>query len=189
MSALEQRPDAPYIEAALAMLPLVVTENSIRSLQCLVLLSIYFASLLKPCSAHDYAVIASFKAQNILKSRLYADHEENLELLRRAYWAVLLIESELLVQLDLAENGIWRYEAEVSLPSGRKTWRFEPDTSSPTTPATTYPDSILSVGSTSDEMRPRGNTGGSELTAAQATSTCTSSWAGTSSHTTKRTPL
>jgi hypothetical protein len=59
--AFRERQDTTYIEAALASLPLVLLESSITSVQCLVLLSIYYCCLLKPCQAHDYALIASFQ--------------------------------------------------------------------------------------------------------------------------------
>jgi hypothetical protein len=64
--AFRERQDTTYIEAALASLPLVLLESSVTSVQCLVLLSIYYCCLLKPCQAHDYALIASFKVQNLL---------------------------------------------------------------------------------------------------------------------------
>lgn len=59
--------DTPYFETALASLPIIVSECSIRSVQCLVLISLYYCCLLKPCQAHDYCLIASSKIQNIIK--------------------------------------------------------------------------------------------------------------------------
>jgi hypothetical protein len=56
-----------YISKALCMLPNVLSEFSLTSVQCLVLLSIYYCSIAKPCQAHDYILIASSKAQAILK--------------------------------------------------------------------------------------------------------------------------
>ncbi|KAK9242379.1 hypothetical protein V1506DRAFT_89529 [Lipomyces tetrasporus] len=150
LAALEARPDAPYIESALAMLPTVLVECSLRSLQCLVLFSIYYCCLVKPCQAHDYALMASFKAQNILKCQLYVDDAEKLELVRRAFWATLLIESELSVQFDLAESGIWKLDSQIPLPDSHETWNIA-TTASPVLP--TSPESVNSAGTSSDEMR------------------------------------
>ena len=65
--AIHDRPDAAYIAAASAMLPSVLLDNSVTSAQCLLLLSIYFCCLMKPCHAHDFVVIASFRIQTLLK--------------------------------------------------------------------------------------------------------------------------
>jgi hypothetical protein len=151
VGAMADRPDAPYIDAALAMLPSVLAESSIRSLQCLVLLSVYYSCLVKPCQAHDYALIASAKAQNILKSGAYRDDQTILEMVRRSYWAVLLIESELNVQLDLAESGIWKLENDIPLPSSHATWRFVPDSMS-TPPSATSQERFEPTGSTPEEI-------------------------------------
>lgn len=57
----------PYFTAALSSLPLVIAECSLVAVQCLIFLSIYYACLLKPCQAHDYCLVASFKIQNLFK--------------------------------------------------------------------------------------------------------------------------
>jgi hypothetical protein len=57
----------PFFTAALSSLPLVVAECSLVAVQCLVFLSIYHACLLRPCQAHDYCLVASFKIQNLFK--------------------------------------------------------------------------------------------------------------------------
>ena len=63
----ETRPDSRYISKALSMLPNVLLEFSLTSVQCLVLLSIYYCSMVKPCQAYDYILMASSKAQAIFK--------------------------------------------------------------------------------------------------------------------------
>jgi hypothetical protein len=60
-------PDIPYFQTAVALLPIIISECSVRSVQCLVLISLYYCCLLKPCQAHDYCLIASSKIQNIIK--------------------------------------------------------------------------------------------------------------------------
>lgn len=103
---------SPYYEAALASLPVVLAECTLTSIQCLIFLSIYYCCLLKPCQAHDYCLIASFKIQNLFKrlpyffffflrsktlrlmitSRPQRPDDDTLELTHRAYWAILLLE-------------------------------------------------------------------------------------------------
>lgn len=67
VAAYKARPDSGYISKALSMLPNVLFEFSLTSVQCLVLLSIYYSSIAKPCQAHDYILMASMKAQSIFK--------------------------------------------------------------------------------------------------------------------------
>uniref|UniRef100_A0A0B7K4S7 Transcription factor domain-containing protein n=1 Tax=Bionectria ochroleuca TaxID=29856 RepID=A0A0B7K4S7_BIOOC len=91
--ALHERLDAPYYDEAAGMLQDILCDYTLGGLQCLILFSIYFMCCLKPCQAHDYILMASFKAQNMLKSRTFSDDNSRSESLQRAYWAVLLIES------------------------------------------------------------------------------------------------
>lgn len=135
-----------YLDAAMASLPVVLIDSSIESVQCLVLLSIYYCSLSRPCQAYDYAMIASFKVQNLLRS-LDATASELYEDVKRAYWAVLLIESELCVQLDVVESGIWNYDSKIALPDSRRTWQFDIDAGSPES-TTTLLRSNTSAGDT-----------------------------------------
>jgi hypothetical protein len=66
-AAYEAQPDSRYISKALCMLPNVHFEFSLTSVQCFVLLSIYYCAMAKPCQAHDYILVASSKAQAIFK--------------------------------------------------------------------------------------------------------------------------
>ncbi|KAH7264670.1 hypothetical protein B0J15DRAFT_491208 [Fusarium solani] len=107
-----------YLEAAMASLPAVLIDKSVESVQCLVLLSIYHCCLSKPSQAYDYAMIASFKVQNLLKY-VGDDDGEVYEHAKRAYWAVLLLESELRIHFDVIGSGIWDHDDKVSLPDSR----------------------------------------------------------------------
>jgi hypothetical protein len=60
-----------FFETALASLPVVLAECTVTSIQCLIFLSIYYCCILKPCQAHDYCLIASFKIQNLFKRCAY----------------------------------------------------------------------------------------------------------------------
>ncbi|KAH9218413.1 hypothetical protein DL95DRAFT_385461 [Leptodontidium sp. 2 PMI_412] len=133
----------PYFEAALASLPIVLTDESLESVQSLILLSIYYCCLSRPCHAHDYCLIASFKIQNMLRHLDENDIEAH-ERLKRAYWAVLLLESELSVQFDVAQSGIWALDDEMALPDSRRTWHFDQEVW-PSIDASTSPASVLSV--------------------------------------------
>lgn len=121
-AALSERPDTPLMEEVQLLLPIVFLENSLAALQCLIFLSTYYLCLLKPCQAHDYILMASMRAQNMLKSALDPEREE---FVRRAFWATILIESELAVQLDLASSGIWIFDYDPPLPSWSR-FRDEP---------------------------------------------------------------
>lgn len=116
--ALSERPDAPLMEEVLLILPTVLLESSLTALQCLIFISTYYLCLVKPCQAHDYILIASMRAQNLLKSASL--DPENQELIRRALWVVLLIERELSTQLDLPSRSVWTLDNEIPLPSWSK---------------------------------------------------------------------
>lgn len=122
-AAYEKRPDSPYISKALCMLPNVLFEFSLTSVQCLVLLSIYYCSIAKPCQAHDYILIASSKAQAIFKCRLFEGDERRIDLLRRAFWSILLIESDLAYHIDMPESNIWKFDDRILLPGIQATWQ------------------------------------------------------------------
>lgn len=56
-----------YFEAALASLPVVLTDDGMASAQSLILFGIYYCCLSKPCHALDYCLIASLKVQYLLR--------------------------------------------------------------------------------------------------------------------------
>ncbi|KAB5575537.1 hypothetical protein GE09DRAFT_1184547 [Coniochaeta sp. 2T2.1] len=115
-----------YQEAAVASLPAVLVSGSIESVQSLFLLSLYYCCLSKPCQAYDYVVIASLKVQNLLR-HAGASTGQLYEQMKRCYWAILLLESELRNQLDLVDSGIWDLDDRMALPDGRHTWHFDHD--------------------------------------------------------------
>ncbi|KAH8805312.1 putative C6 transcription factor [Xylogone sp. PMI_703] len=141
--------DTVYFEAALTSLQAVIADYSLISVQCLLFMSIYCCCLLKPYQAHDYIMIASFKVQSLLK--VPREHDPVLlDLTNRAYWAVLLLENELNVQLDVVKSDIWSLDEITALPDCRHTWNFAAETVSGLGPSTS-PGSVLSVGSTSTD--------------------------------------
>ncbi|KAF5967120.1 C6 transcription factor [Fusarium bulbicola] len=133
-----------YLEVAMASLPLVLTDRSIESVQCLFLLAIYHCCVSKPSQAYDYTMMASFKVQNLLK-HVGAGADEPYQHAVRAYWAILLLESELRVQLDVVDSGIWNQEDKVPLPNSRRAWQFDIDSGSPDSTNISPAGSIISA--------------------------------------------
>ncbi|KAF3015170.1 hypothetical protein E8E15_003902 [Penicillium rubens] len=135
----------PYFETALASLPIIIAECSLRSVQCLMLIGLYYCCLLKPCQAHDYCLIASSKIQNIIKSGLGGDDPNTVEQTRLAYWGVLLLENEIGGQLDVAKSGIWCLDEHVPLPLCHQTWHFMPESTPAAVPSPPSPGSAHST--------------------------------------------
>ncbi|KAL5345680.1 hypothetical protein ACLOAV_009434 [Pseudogymnoascus australis] len=142
-----ERTHSSYFEAAMASLHIVVSDCELTSIKCLVLISIYYCCLLKPYQAHSYCLIASSKIQNLLKG--FASMEQctlkTHEQAVRVYWAVLLLESELGVNFDVANSGIWTLDEHVGLPDCSDTFQYDIGVGSPL--AALSPSSVLSTAS------------------------------------------
>ncbi|KAJ5421465.1 hypothetical protein N7491_009910 [Penicillium cf. griseofulvum] len=137
----EAVPYFPYFETALTSLPIIIAECSIRSVQCLMLISLYYCCLLKPYQAHDYCLIAASKIQNMIKIGVESDDLTAVEQSRLAYWGALLLENEIGGQLDVANSGIWCLDEHVPLPLCHQTWEFGPESTSPAIAAPASSDS------------------------------------------------
>ena len=156
--ALEERPDSVYLEEALPLLPEVISDYTLASLQCLIFYSVYYQCRLRPCQANDYILMASYKAQNMLKGTLFSSNPVQMQSLRRAYWAILLIESELSVQLDMVNSGISKYDEKTPLPASEDVWSYShaigipPDMEN--SPVHSFsPESLLSPSQSADLTR------------------------------------
>ncbi|KAF7593926.1 hypothetical protein BBP40_010628 [Aspergillus hancockii] len=111
----------PYFAAALASLPLIVSE----------------------CT--------SSKIQNLFKSGLQSTDPDTLELTHRAYWAILLLERQVThTALDFAKSDIWNLDGYIPLPNCHRTWQFAPRPTS-TSPASLSPASVQPADSTSPD--------------------------------------
>ena len=117
----EDPPGLPYFAAAWALLPGLMTRNSVLSAQCTVLASAYLFYLVRPLEAWTLLSSTSTKLQLLLSApgRVPAAQRELSE---RVYWNALLFESDLLAEMDLPHSGIVQYEEIVGLPGG-----FEPE--------------------------------------------------------------
>ncbi|KAL5000434.1 hypothetical protein BDV10DRAFT_200154 [Aspergillus recurvatus] len=113
--------DKKYIQAAMEMLPCVFAESCPRGAQCLLLFAIYHLCRAQPCQAHDFVAMASYKLQNYIMSELATD-DDTSSILGNCFWSALLIESELRVQLDLVDSGIWDMTPFAPAPTISSTW-------------------------------------------------------------------
>jgi hypothetical protein len=121
VGANEDPPGLPYFAAAWALLPGLMTRNSVLSAQCTVLASAYLFYLVRPLEAWTLLSSTSTKLQLLLSApgRVPAGQRELSE---RVYWNALLFESDLLAEMDLPHSGIVQFEEMVGLPGG-----FEPE--------------------------------------------------------------
>ncbi|CAG8907744.1 unnamed protein product [Penicillium egyptiacum] len=122
MDTVRRRPEAIYIQAAKEMLPCVFANSSPRSAQCLLLFGIYHLCCARPCQAHDYVVMASYRLQNYLIN-------------------------EIRVQLDLVDSGIWSVASYAPALASSATWTWnqpQPFESPNSTNGTSDSDSDLS---------------------------------------------
>ncbi|KAL2821677.1 hypothetical protein BJX63DRAFT_223885 [Aspergillus granulosus] len=91
-------------DAAFSMLPIVIQECSVTSAQCLVLFSLYFASLLQPRQAYTYIRLAFLKIQPLVKSPYLTQEPSEITLTTRLYWTIYLMESEISMHLNLTSG-------------------------------------------------------------------------------------
>ncbi|KAJ9501966.1 hypothetical protein H2202_002928 [Exophiala xenobiotica] len=102
---------------AFQMLHIVMSDHTLNGAQCLIFCAIYHLLCFKPIQAYEYLVSASYKMQNLYKCD-QGHHVVVTELYRRAFYALYIMERELLVQLTLTDSGITACEDTVPLPSG-----------------------------------------------------------------------
>ncbi|KAH2311646.1 hypothetical protein KXV47_004381 [Aspergillus fumigatus] len=123
VDALQTRPDAAYIQAAMEMLPCVFSDGSPRSAQCLLLFAIYYLCHAQPCQAHDFVAMASSKLQMYIMNKS-ENRNDPASILGNCFYAAVLIESEIKVQLDLVDSGIWNMTPFAPAPTASGTWRW-----------------------------------------------------------------
>ncbi|KAF2835678.1 C6 zinc finger domain-containing protein [Patellaria atrata CBS 101060] len=110
-------PGLAYFAAAWALLPSLMTRNTMLSAQCHILASAYLFYIVRPLEAWNLLSATSMKLQLLLSApgRL-PPHAK--ELSERVFWNTLLFESDLLAELDLPHSGIVQFEETVGLPGG-----------------------------------------------------------------------
>ncbi|KAK5401003.1 hypothetical protein LTR79_001522 [Exophiala xenobiotica] len=117
---------AMYAELALGMVSNVLIDCCVQAVAALVYIAVYYCCLCRPLEAFEYIAIASLKVQSLLTSNRHQIPDSESEPLRRAYWAILLIENELNVQLDIIDTGVWNLDGSTPLPSVRESWTCSP---------------------------------------------------------------
>ncbi|KAL5344147.1 hypothetical protein BJX70DRAFT_385320 [Aspergillus crustosus] len=137
-----------YLQAALEMLPTLLDgSHGTRETQCFLLLSIYYICRVKPSHAYDFLSMASYSVQSELQNGSDSVDEKS-GIIANCYWIILLIESEISVQLDADDSGIWDMLSAAPPPSNLQTWGM----SQAITSAATDGDSRLSNGLLPDDM-------------------------------------
>ncbi|KAK3353120.1 hypothetical protein B0T25DRAFT_568347 [Lasiosphaeria hispida] len=113
----EDPPGLQYFTAAWALLPGMMTSNSVLAAQCHLLAAAYLFYLVRPLEAWNLLCTTSTKLQLLLMTpnRVPTDQRELSE---RIYWNALLFESDLLAELDLPHSGVVAFEENVGLPCG-----------------------------------------------------------------------
>lgn len=113
----KEAPGMSYFAAAWALLPALMTRNTVLSAQCMILASAYLFYLVRPLEAWTLLSNTSIKLQLLLGSPGRVPPHSK-ELGERVYWNALLFESDLLAELDLPHSGIVQFEETVDLPGG-----------------------------------------------------------------------
>ncbi|KAK5342301.1 hypothetical protein LTR98_003095 [Exophiala xenobiotica] len=88
---------AMYAELALGMVSNVLIDCCVQAVAALVYIAVYYCCLCRPLEAFEYIAIASLKVQSLLTS-------------------------ELNVQLDIIDTGVWNLDGSTPLPSVRENW-------------------------------------------------------------------
>ncbi|KAL4916409.1 hypothetical protein BDW62DRAFT_218758 [Aspergillus aurantiobrunneus] len=115
-----------YFDAALSLLPVVFQEYSITSIQCLILFSIYYASLLQPRHAYDYIQAAFLKVRPAIKGAFLTEDSSEWRLLTRLYWIIYLLERHVSLHLNLPAIGkaLRTHLQTIPLPTDTDLWDY-----------------------------------------------------------------
>ncbi|KIW16957.1 hypothetical protein PV08_04148 [Exophiala spinifera] len=126
---------------ALSMLGCVLEEVSLLSVQCVILLAIFYGLKVMPMKAQEYLSIGSIKMQNLME--IQPDNKSvdesgdviyNLgEYETRAFWALFILESEYAGTLYFANTGLFSYANNMKFPSLREApypWSGSPESDS-----------------------------------------------------------
>ncbi len=111
------RPACSTSPPAWALLPGMMTSNSVLAAQCHLLAAAYLFYLVRPLEAWNLLCTTSTKLQLLLMSPNRVPPDQR-ELTERIYWNALLFESDLLAELDLPHSGVVLFEENVGLPGG-----------------------------------------------------------------------
>lgn len=110
---------------ALSMLGCVLEEGSLRSIQCVILLAIFYGLKIMPMKAQEYVSIGSIKMQNLIEiPPVSKSVDESGDLMydlgeyeTRAFWALFILDSEYAGVLHFANTGLFSYASNIKFPS------------------------------------------------------------------------
>lgn len=113
---------------ALSMLGSVLEEVSLRSVQCVILLTIFYGLKIMPVKAQEYLSIGAIKMQNLMEIQpVNKSVDESGDLIyhleeyeTRAFWALFILESEYAGTLHFANTGLFSYASNMKFPSLRE---------------------------------------------------------------------
>ncbi|KAJ9646844.1 hypothetical protein H2204_000536 [Knufia peltigerae] len=114
---------------ALSMLGCVLEEVSLRSVQCVILLTIFYGLKFMPMKAQEYISMGSIKMQNLMEiqpvNKSVDDASGDIiydleEYETRAFWALFILESEYAGTLHFANTGLFSYAGNIKFPSLRE---------------------------------------------------------------------
>ncbi|KAA8915565.1 hypothetical protein TRICI_002304 [Trichomonascus ciferrii] len=123
---------------AMNMMGCVMEEISLRAIQCVVLLALFYGFKVEPFKAQEYVSIGSIKMQNLIEVRIASgpkdkSSEDNYglgEYETRAFWALFILESEYAGTLHFS-TGLTAYGNDMKYPSLYEEQYQELDPSSP----------------------------------------------------------
>jgi hypothetical protein len=110
---------------AMAVLGSVLEEISLKSIQCLILLIMFYGLNIMPMKAQEYVSMASIKMLNLIELRSENKSLDRLgneiynleEYETRAFWALFILESEYAGTLHFANTGLSAYANNIKFPS------------------------------------------------------------------------
>lgn len=91
----------------------VVSQITIEAVQCHLLAGLFYAQLVRPLDSWREINLASTTVSVLLSIPLNPSRQN---LVHRAFWSTLILESDMLAELDLYPSGIARYEDYVPFP-------------------------------------------------------------------------
>lgn len=109
-------PGMPYFSAAWGLLPTLTVRHDIIASQCVVLASAYLCYLTRPLEAWTLLSTTIPKLQVLLSKPMTPAYLRS-QLSTRIYWNALLLESSILVYLDLPASPLSNLTTAISLPA------------------------------------------------------------------------
>lgn len=114
-----------FYRQAISMLSCVLEQSSLQSIQCLVLLCMYYGLKIMPVKAQEYISISCIKMQNLIERRV-SESSENMEQIKnygldeyemRTFWSLFILESEYSGAFHFANTGLVNYANDMEFPS------------------------------------------------------------------------